>query len=659
MTSVAEPHPPSAIRNPLSTARLRVVFVGHVDHGKSTLIGRIFYDTHSLPEGKVEQIQAACREEGMDFEFAFLLDSLLEEQEQNITIDTTQIQFRTAKRPYVIIDAPGHKEFLKNMITGAASADAAVLLIAANEGVREQSRRHGYLLSLLGISQVVVAVNKMDIVDYSREVFDSVVAEYTKFLGQIGVEARAFVPISARNGANVAHKTVDLPPLAHDASGAELAPVADPMHWYAGPTITEMLDSFEPPKALNELPLRFPVQDVYRFDDRRIIAGRIESGTLAVGDTLVFSPNNKTSTVASIEAWSAPAKTRAVAGESVGITLTEQIFVERGHVASHEEEAPIESNRFKARLFWMGRRNLGVGERVKLKLTTQELDAEIVSIEQIIDASTLDSVAADRDHIARNDVAEVTIQTRGALVMDNHDRNPILGRFVIVDQRQVAGGGIIHGGVYTDRMRVKSQNIFWSEGIVTPAKRALRNGHKGAVIWLTGLSGSGKSTLSHELERELFNLNVHTYILDGDNIRHGLNSNLGFSPEDRVENIRRVAEVARLMADAGLVVVTAFISPYRQDRRRAREVALESGVDFIEIYVNAPLEICEQRDPKGLYKKARAGEIRQFTGIDAPYEAPEDPEITVHTDRQTVAESVAHIAERIRPRLKVELDVAI
>jgi bifunctional enzyme CysN/CysC len=467
----------SAFLGPQSTARLRVVFVGHVDHGKSTLIGRIFYDTHSLPEGKVEQIQAACKEEGMDFEYAFLLDSLLEEQEQNITIDTTQIQFKTAKRPYVIIDAPGHKEFLKNMITGAASADAAVLLIAANEGVREQSRRHGYLLSLLGISQVVVAVNKMDLVDYSHEVFNNVVAEYTKFLEQIGVEARAFVPISARNGANVAHKTVDLPPCAHDASGENVAPVADPMHWYAGPTITDMLDSFEPPKALNELPLRFPVQDVYRFDDRRIIAGRIESGTLKVGDTLIFSPNNKTSTVASIEAWSAPARTHAVAGESVGITLSEQIFVERGHVASHEDEAPIESNRFKARLFWMGRRNLPVGERVKLKLTTQELDAEIVSIEQIIDASTLENVATNREHIARNDVAEVTIQTRGALVMDNHDRNPNIGSFVIVDQPKDAGGGIIHGGVYTDRARVKSQNIFWSEGIVTPEKRALRNGH--------------------------------------------------------------------------------------------------------------------------------------------------------------------------------------
>jgi bifunctional enzyme CysN/CysC len=620
------------------TRRLRVVFVGHVDHGKSTLIGRIFYDTKSLPDGKVEQMQAACKLENMEFEYSFLLDALLEEQAQNITIDTTQIQFKTAKRPYVIIDAPGHKEFLKNMITGAASADAAVLLIAANEGVQEQSRRHGYLLSLLGISQVVVAVNKMDLVDFSEARFNEVVTEYKAFLSQIGLEARQFVPVSARSGFNV------------DAAAPNEMP------WYNGPTITQMLDTFEPPKSLAELPLRFPIQDVYRFDERRIIAGRIEAGSLKVGDKLVFSPNNKTSVVASIEKWNAPQTDIAVAGESVGITLTEQIFVDRGHVASHEQDSPIESNRFKARLFWMGKRNLNVGERTKIKLTTQELDAEIVSVEKIIDASTLDIAATGRDYIARNDVAEVTIQTRGALVMDNADRNALMGRFVIVDNRQVAGGGIIFGGTYVDRTKVKSQNIFWSEGQVTPAHRALRNGHKGAVVWLTGLSGSGKSTLSHALERELFNTNHHVYVLDGDNVRHGLNSNLGFSAEDRVENIRRVAEVAKLMADSGTIVVTAFISPYRADRCKARDIALQAGCEFVEIFVDAPLEVCEQRDPKGLYKKARAGEIKDFTGISAPYEAPADPEVTVHTDRDSLAESIAHIMEFLKPRLRGEED---
>ncbi len=635
-----------------SERRLRVVFVGHVDHGKSTLIGRIFYDTKSLPDGKVEQIQAACKEEGMEFEYAFLLDALLEEQAQNITIDTTQIQFKTAKRPYVIIDAPGHKEFLKNMITGAASADAAVLLIAANEGIQEQSKRHGYLLSLLGIRQVVVAVNKMDLVNFDKGVFDKVVADYTAFLKEIGLEARAFIPVSARNGINVAEHV----PQNVDAAVSTQLPA---LKWYQGPTITDMLDSFEPPQPLNDLPLRMPVQDVYRFDERRIIAGRIEAGSLKVGDTLIFSPGNKTGVVKSIENWNAPPKTSASAGESVGITLTEQIFVERGHIASHENDAPIESNRFKARLFWMGKRNLALGERTKIKLTTQELDAEIVSIERIIDASTLESLPGDRGYIARNDVAEITIQTRGALAFDNADRNALLGRFVVVDNRQVAGGGIIFGGVYTDRTHAKSANIFWSEGTVTPNRRFARNGHKGAIVWLTGLSGSGKSTLSHALDRELFNLGMQTYILDGDNIRHGLNSNLGFSPEDRVENIRRVAEVARLMADAGVVVITAFISPYQADRRRARAIACESGVDFYEVYVNASLEVCEQRDTKGLYKKARAGEIKQFTGIDAPYEAPSDPEITVATGKQSVQESITHILEFLRERLKFETDFEI
>jgi bifunctional enzyme CysN/CysC len=417
-----------------------------------------------------------------------------------------------------------------------------------------------------------------------------------------------------------------------------------------------MLDTFEPPVPLNDMPLRFPIQDVYRFDDRRIFAGRIESGTLRVGDQLVFSPDNKTSTVASIEVWSAPTKTEAKAGDSVAITLTEQIFVRRGHLASLETDAPIVSNRFKARIFWMGKTNLQKGQPYRIKLATQELDAEIVHIERIIDASTLDTVTSGRDHIAKNDVAEVTLQTRGALVMDNHDRNPLLGRFVIVDNRQVAGGGIIHSGVYADRSKVKSSNIFWSEGNVTSTNRNLRNGHRGAVIWLTGLSGAGKSAISRNLERELFNLGNHVYVLDGDNVRHGLNANLGFSHEDRTENIRRVAEVAKLMADAGLIVVTAFIAPYQSDRRRAREIALESGVEFFEVYVNAPLATCESRDVKGLYQRARNGEIPEFTGINSPYEEPENPEIVLHTDRETLDESTARLLEFIVPRIRVRRD---
>ena len=613
--------------------KLKVVFVGHVDHGKSTLIGRILHDTGSLPEGKIDEIKKACAAEGMEFEFAFLLDALLEEQKQNVTIDTTQIPFRTARRRYAIIDAPGHKEFLKNMITGASSADAAILVIGANEGVREQSRRHAYLLSLLGIKQILVVVNKMDLVDFAEARFREIESEYRKFLTDLGLEARAFVPASARQGENVARATMK-------------------MKWYCGASVLEALDLLEPQKPDVDLPLRFCIQDIYRFDARRIIAGRIETGTLRVGDQLVFSPANKSSVVATLERWNAPPNGPAIAGDSIGITLSEQIFVERGYVASHEDETPIETNRFHADLFWIVREPLRVGHLYDLRLATQDVKCQIVSIEQVMDSSTLETKSDGREQLERNEIGRLTIQTRGPLVIDNHDRIPNLGRFVIADDGRICGGGTIFGGVYTDRKTAKSKNIFWTEGKITARQRAMRSGHRGAVVWLTGLSGAGKSTIAQALERELFHRAMHTYVLDGDNIRHGLNSNLAFAPEDRVENIRRVSEVARLMADAGTVVVTAFISPYRMDRRRAREIALEGNAEFIEVFVDAPLEVCETRDPKNLYKKARAGEIRDFTGIGAPYEAPEGPEIVVHTDQQTVDESVATILEQLLPRLR-------
>ena len=612
---------------------LRVVFVGHVDHGKSTLIGRILHDTGSLPQGKIEEIRKACAAEGMEFEFAFLLDALLEEQKQNVTIDTTEIPFRTPRRRYAIIDAPGHKEFLKNMITGASRADAAVLVIGANEGVREQSRRHAYLLSMLGIKHLIVVVNKMDLVDFSEERFREIEQDYRKFLVDLGLEAHAFIPASAKEGENVARASMK-------------------MKWYCQANVLEALDLLEPQRPDVDLPLRFCVQDVYRFDGRRIVAGRIETGTLQVGDQLVFSPANKSSIVATIERWKAPANGPALAGDSIGITLSEQIFVERGYVASHENETPIETNRFHADLFWIVREPLRVGRFYDLRLATQEVKCQIVSIERVMDSSTLETKTHGREQLERNEVGRLIIQTRGPLVMDNHDRIPNLGRFVIVDDRKICGGGTIFGGVYTDRQVTKSQNIFWTEGKITARARALRSDHRGAVVWFTGLSGAGKSTLAQALERDLFHHGMHTYVLDGDNIRHGLNSNLGFSPEDRVENIRRVSEVAKLMADAGAVVITAFISPYRMDRRRAREIALEGNAEFIEVFVDAPLEVCEARDPKNLYKKARAGEIREFTGIDAPYEAPEDPEIVVRTDQQTVDESVATILEQLLPRLR-------
>lgn len=597
--------------------RLKIVIVGHVDHGKSTLIGRLFYDTNSLPDGKVESIRKACEAEGMEFEYAFLLDALLEEQEQNITIDTTQIQFRTEQRNYVIIDAPGHKEFLKNMITGAASADAAILLIDANEGVQEQSRRHGYLLSLLGVKQVIVAVNKMDLIGFSEEKFKALREEYTAFLKPLGVTPSHFIPISAKHGHNITKPSTDIA-------------------WHGGPTILDALESFTLPPSLDDQPLRFLVQDVYRFDERRIIAGRIETGKLSVGDELIFWPDRKRSTVKSIEAWSANAPvTQVSAGYSVAVTLTEQIFAERGQIAAHKQHGPVEGRELNARLFWLHDEPLRLEGAYTLKLGTQAVEARLVKINRVIDSSTLAPSDSARSEVAKNEVAEVVFRARRPLAFDNSDVVTSTGRFVLMQGSRIGGGGIIHSAAYSDVTvdAVKSENIFWSNSEITREDRVSHFGHRGAVVWLTGLSGSGKSTLSNALEASLFKRGHAAFILDGDNLRHGLCANLGFSDLDRVENIRRAGEAAKLLAEAGLIVITALISPFAQDRDKVREICHTAGIPFAEVFVNAPLAVCEQRDPKHLYAKARQGEIKGFTGIDSPYEPPTRPELNLKTDQ--------------------------
>jgi bifunctional enzyme CysN/CysC len=616
--------------SPIPLEQLKIVIVGHVDHGKSTFVGRLFNDTGSLPEGKLEQLQAAAKRRGTPFEWANLMDALQSERDQNITIDTAQIWFRTQKRQYVIIDAPGHKEFLKNMVTGAANAEAALLLIDANEGVQEQSRRHGYLLNLLGIRQIVVLVNKMDLQNYAQPRFAQIEAEYRAFLKTVGVAPRGFIPISARHGDNIATRSANMP-------------------WWGGPTVLEALDDFQPAEPATHQPLRLPIQDIYRFDERRILAGRIESGALKVGDRLVFAPSNKISTVKTIERWNAPAVERAEAGESIGITLSEQIFVERGAVAALETAPPYELNRFKARLFWLGREPFRKGRSYKLKLATQEVECEIESIERLLDSSTLETIERAEEYVGRNEVAELSLRAKRPVAFDVHSEIIATGRFVIVDGYEVAGGGIVAADNYprrtADRLQ-KSHNIYWSLGKVTSDQRAARNGHRGRVIWLTGLSASGKSTIATDLERELFNLGRHVYVLDGDNMRHGLCSDLGFSPKDRKENIRRVGETAKLFAAAGNICITAFISPYRSDREMVRQI-MEPG-KFVEVYCNAPLEVCEARDPKGLYARARAHQIKDFTGVSAPYEAPENAELELATDQLTVAESVARIIEYLQ-----------
>jgi bifunctional enzyme CysN/CysC len=619
----------------LQTARelMRIVIVGHVDHGKSTLVGRLFHDTGSLPEGKFEAIKAMCERRGMPFEWAFLMDAFQSERDQGITIDTAQIWFKTAARDYTIIDAPGHREFIKNMITGASSAEAALMLIDAGQGIQQQSRLHAFLLNLLGVKQIAVLVNKMDLVDFQEQRFNDIAQEYSSYLGSLGIAANYIIPMTARDGDNIVNRSAR-------------------MAWYQGPTLVEALDSFEPAAPLAALPLRLPIQDIYKFDDRRILAGRIASGRLAVGDTLLFSPSNKTARIASIEAWAAPEPQTGEAGQSVGITLDEQLFIERGEMASHVDRAPIESHVFKAKLFWLAKTPLQLGANYRLRLQTRDVNVVVESIACVYDPETFS--ARQSAVVARNDIAEVVLRSPALLALDSVEANPKTGRFVLSDGRNILAGGTIAVEGYPDQRRlvtIRSSNITEVAHGVTLGQRTLRNGHSGGVLWLTGLSGAGKSTIAMALEQELFRRGFHVFVLDGDNVRRGLSANLGFAPEDRAENIRRIGEVAALFAESGQIVITAFISPYRGDRDRARQAVAKSlagseragtGVGaFHEIYVKADLATCEGRDPKGLYQKARAGQIAEFTGISAPYEPPVEPELVIDTEKLNIDEAVA------------------
>ena len=610
---------------------ISIVFVGHVDHGKSTLIGRIFNDTGMLPAGKVDAIRATCERRGMPFEWAFLMDALQAERDQGVTIDAAHIRLRTKRRDYLIIDAPGHKEFLKNMVTGAAGAEVAVLVIDAAEGVREQSRRHGYLLRLLGIKSITVAINKMDLVDYGAERFGEVAKEIRAYLASIDVEPTYIVPVSGNAGENIVS-------------------ASPKMEWYQGPNLMEALDRFTATSPARDLPLRMALQDVYKFDARRIFAGRIETGQLRVGDTVLFSPANRKARVASLESWNTPVpKSVAEAGESVGFTVEDQIFAERGEVVSHVEQPPVETNVFRAHVFWLGREPLEVGKDNKLRLNTAELPVRVQAVEKVIDTHDLSPQKSDR--VERNGVAEIVLRGTKIFAVDEFTNNPQTGRFVLVDGYDIAGGGIVSMRGYPDQRRiieVRSTNISAVEYRVTPDGRAERNGHCGGVLWFTGLSGAGKSTLAVEVEQKLFRKGYHVYVLDGDNVRRGLNANLGFSPEDRAENIRRVGEVAALFAHAGFIVITAFISPYRSDRDRARGATRDfDNIDFHEVYIEADLKTCETRDPKGLYKRARRGDIKEFTGISAPYEAPESPELLVSSGEADVDACTDRILEYI------------
>lgn len=632
--------------------QFRVVIVGHVDHGKSTLIGRLLYDTDSLPEGKYEELLDICKNRGTDaLEWSFVLDAFQAERDQAITIDTTQIWFSTQARDYVIIDAPGHREFLKNMVSGAAAADAAVLVVDASEGVREQTKRHAYLLSLLGLRQIAVVINKMDMVDHSTEVFADVSKQVDDYLKSIGLTASFIVPISARQGDMIAQRG----PKTLQEDGSSLEQDSN-MDWYKGKTLVDVLDAFEYDSPPLSRALRFPVQDVYRYNEERILVGRVETGMINKGDKILFSPTNEEAIVTNIKTWPEdPSKVQAGAGEVIGITLDERIFVERGHTGSHVENPPMLSNVFRSNLFWLSAKPLKVGNSYKVRYGTLEATVIVQSIDMAIDTNDL----AQNDkagELGKNAVGEVTFRAQDMLPIDPYTDNQKLGRMVIYDGYDIAGGGAINMDGYPDqRMNANpvSKNIYTVDSFVTEGSRAHNKGHHGGIFWFTGLSGAGKSTLAMAVEKAIFEKGYHTYVLDGDNVRHGLNSDLGFAPEDRTENVRRIGEVAALMADAGLIVITAFISPYQEDRNRARVAAPDQ---FNEIYVSADLATCEGRDPKGLYKKARAGEIAEFTGIDSPYEPPANPEMVVDTQNNDIDTCVEQILRYIEKRVEFNDD---
>jgi len=536
---------PAGVPNEASRPQMQIVVVGHVDHGKSTVVGRLLADTGSLPQGKLEAVRRECERTGKPFEYAFLLDALIDEQDQGITIDTARCFFKTAARDYIIIDAPGHIEFLKNMISGAARAEAAVLVIDAKEGVRENSRRHGYILSMLGIRQVVVCVNKMDLVGHDEAHFLRIEQEYRAFLSDIGaVSPKQFIPVSAIAGENLATRSTK-------------------MGWYKGPTLLETLDAFTLRPGKADASFRMPVQAVYKFtnhgDDRRIIAGRIESGRLKVGDRVVFSPSNKTTTVKSIEAFHAAPRTEIEAGWSTGFTLSEEIYVTRGEIMSHSDQPPKVSTRLRANLIWLGRKPFMQGRDYKLKLHTIAAPVRIHKLLKVIDASEVDG-QLEKDHVGRHDVADVILETRSPVAFDLIGESEATGRFVIVDGYDVAGGGIItaaESDAQDDlRAEARRRDFNWVKGAVSASERAERNGHRAALIMFVGKSGSGKHRYGRALEKALFDRRHSSYLLDGSNVLMGVDQDLVWVDTTQGELVRRFGEVAHLLLDAGLIVVS-------------------------------------------------------------------------------------------------------
>ena len=547
---------------------MNIVIVGHVDHGKSTVIGRLLADTHSLPDGKLEQVRADCELNSKPFEYAFLLDALKDEQAQGITIDAARVFYKSSLRPSLILDAPGHIEFLKNMITGAARAEAALLVIDAAEGVQENSRRHGYMVSMLGVHQLAVVVNKMDLVNWDEAVYDRIVAEYSAFLEQVGIRPSCFIPVSGRGGDNIADRSGNLP-------------------WYTGPTVLDALDAFRSEPAPVEQPFRMPVQDVYKFtkqgDDRRIVAGTIDSGTVRVGDDVIFYPSGKKSRIKSLEAFNRPVQSRAEAGFAVGFTLQEQIYITRGEVATLESEPrPQVTTRLRVSLFWLGREAMVKRKEYLLKLGTTRVTARVEEVLRVMDASTLDT-ADQRTAVQRHDVAECVLKLDRAIACDLAEDVPATSRFVLVDDFEIRGGGIVREAL-PDRQaavrdRVLLRNYKWEPSIIQPDRRAEKYNQKAALILVTGEHEHDRKGVAKALEEKLFQDGKVVYFLGIGNVLYGVDADIERKQENRLEHMRRLAEVANLMLDAGIILVVAA-AELRQDDLEVIKTAVQP--DWIE-----------------------------------------------------------------------------
>ena len=606
---------------------LRFITCGSVDDGKSTLIGRLLYDSKMIFEDQLAALESDSAKhgtQGEDIDFALLVDGLAAEREQGITIDVAYRFFTTEKRKFIVADTPGHEQYTRNMVTGASTADLAVILIDARKGVLAQTRRHSYLVHLLGIRHVVLAVNKMDLVGYDQATFDRIVADYRSFAASIGIADFTPIPISGFKGDNIT-----------------TAPSAN-MVWYDGPALIAHLETVEvDATAAQGQPFRMPVQWVNRPNlDFRGFAGQIASGTIRPGDAVRIVPSGKTSTVARIVTFDGDLD-EAVAGQSVTLTLADEVDCSRGDMIAAADDPPQASDQFRATLVWMDEAALKPGRGYWLKLGTQMVTATVQQPEYEIDMGSLDHLAAKT--LGLNAIGVTEFATDRPIVFEPYADSRQLGGFILIDKFSNA---TVAAGMIDFSLR-RADNVHWQALEITRADHAAMKNQTPRVLWFTGLSGSGKSTIANAVEKQLFLMNRHTFLLDGDNVRHGLNRDLGFTEADRIENIRRVGEVAKLMADAGLIVLTAFISPFRAERQMVRDMLPEG--EFIEIYVETPLEVAEKRDVKGLYKKARAGKLKNFTGIDSPYEAPENPEIRVNTVDMTPDEAASFIIQQIMP----------